>query len=92
MSCGGSMMRMNLQPLAILVDAAAEKWLAAEQATAAEQGRVGREITQSFKPGRLDAVTFHGLRYTLKVSHAENASVDSNRLSIAVHEIDSDES
>jgi hypothetical protein len=45
MSCGGNMMRMSYQPLAHLVDAAAEKWLAVEHAPEREQRVISNEIT-----------------------------------------------
>jgi len=64
------MMRTNLQPLAGLVDAIAEKWLAVEDATAEEQAGVRAEITGSFNIGDRNELTFHGLKYLLTVARA----------------------
>jgi len=72
MSCGGNMMRTSLQPLAHLVDAAAEKWLAVEHASVSEQQAVNAEITQAFRIGDKPELTFHGLRYLLTVLRDED--------------------
>jgi hypothetical protein len=87
MSCGGSMMRTNLQPLARLVDAAAEKWLAV--ADAAEQRRllVRQEITSSFHIGDNSELTFHGIHYQLCISRNDTSNWP---LDIHVHEIVTD--
>ena len=62
------MMRTSLQPLAHLVDAAAEKWLAAESCNAAEQDAIRKEITEAFWIADRDELTFHGQRFLLTVS------------------------
>jgi len=77
------MMRSGLQPLAALVDAAAEKWLAAESADAVERDRVQREIAGSFNIGDKDELTFHGSRYILTVfRQAGQNSVDVHRIAL----------
>jgi hypothetical protein len=85
MSCGGSMMRTNLHPLASLVDAAAEKWLAVIDATEQDQLPVWKEITGSFGIADKQELTFHGLRYQMCISRNEPDQVQS--LKIDVHEI-----
>jgi len=82
------MMRTNLQPLAHLVDAAAEKWLAVEDAAEHEQLRVREEITSSFGIGDNPELTFHGLRYQLCISHVQE--MQSQALLIQVHKIVTD--
>jgi hypothetical protein len=83
MSCGGSMMRTSLNPLATLVDAAAEKWLAVVDATEQDQRPVWEEITDSFRIGDKQELTFHGLRYQMCISRNK----PDQTLSIDVHEI-----
>ena len=79
------MMRTNLQPLATLVDAAAEKWLAVVDATEQDQLSVREEITNGFRIGDQQELTFHGLRYQLCISR--NEPDQAQALSINVHEI-----
>ena len=67
MGCIGSIVRSPFRPLANLVDAAAEKWLAAADGSSAERQRIKDEITSSFKPGDSPELTFHGMRYLLTV-------------------------
>jgi len=91
MTCGGSMMRTNLQPLAHLVDAAAEKWLAVEDAAESEQLPIWEEITTSFRIGDQPELTFHGLRYQLRISLNDGTPPEhSQALRIHVHEIVTD--
>ena len=88
MSCGGSMMRTNLQPLAVLVDAAAEKWLAVEDAAESEQLSVREEIINGFGIGDKPELTFHGLRYQLCISQNKGIPADqAQTFHIDVHEI-----
>ena len=83
------MMRTSFQPLAHLVDAAAEKWLAAEQLSEAERRTVHEEITASFRIGDSTSLTFHGLRYLLCISQVDAGKKPDIRadLHIDVHEI-----
>jgi hypothetical protein len=91
MSCGGSMMRTNLQPLAHLVDAAAEKWLAVADAAEQNQQSVRDEITASFRIGDNPELTFHGLRYQLCISRIAITHPDqSQAFHVHVHEIVTD--
>jgi len=91
MSCGGSMMRTNLQPLAHLVDAAAQKWLAVADATEQNQQSVRDEITASFRIGDNPELTFHGLRYQLCISRNDDTLSDQSQVFyIQVHEIVTD--
>jgi hypothetical protein len=81
MSCGGSMMRTSFQPLAHLVDAAAEQWLAAELLSEQDQLLVSNEITQAFRIGDKPELTFHGGRYLLTISHSgKNLQVDVHKI------------
>ena len=82
-------MRTSYQPLAHLVDAAAEKWLAVEQAAGREQLIVSKEITQAFHIGDSSKLTFHGLRYLLSITRIiENECPGRVReFLIEVHEI-----
>ena len=79
-------MRSSQQPLAHLVDGAAEKWLAVEHASATEQERVSEEIIGTFSIGNRSELTFHGLRYLLSIIRG-NASDSDGLLHIKVHEI-----
>jgi hypothetical protein len=82
MSCGGNMMRMSHQPLAHLVDGAAERWLAVAAASSAEQLIVRKEIIAAFPLGERAELTFHGLRYLLTIySAAEHDNNDTSRSS-----------
>ena len=82
------MMRTSLQPLAHLVDAAAVKWLAAENASEQERMTVSNEITQAFRIGDRAELTFHGLRYLLSIIRSDNPqSVETDPFRIEVHEI-----
>ena len=85
MSCGGNMMRTTFQPLAHLVDAAAEKWLAVEHLTGPERDAVRDEIGAAFCIGDRDELTFHGARYLLTISR--NETDPTAACDIAVHEI-----
>ncbi len=85
------MMRTNLQPLAHLVDAAAQKWLAVADATEQNQQSVRDEITASFRIGDNLELTFHGLRYQLCISRNDDTlSGQSQVFDIQVHEIVTD--
>ena len=92
MSCGGNMMRTSFQPLAHLVDAAAEKWRAAENATAKTQSSVRREITDSFRIGDNREMTFHGLKYQLIITRCQPRGrvLPAQEFLIKVHEISQD--
>ncbi|TDJ46107.1 MAG: hypothetical protein E2O50_00490 [Gammaproteobacteria bacterium] len=68
------MMRTNLQPLAHLVDAAAQKWLAVADATEHNQQSVRDEIAASFRIGDNPELTFHGLRYQFCISRNDDMS------------------
>lgn len=82
------MMRTSHQPLAHLVDAAAEKWLAAENSSEQEQLIVTKEITQAFRIGDHSELTFHGLRYLLNIIRDEDVqSGQPPKFLIEVHEI-----
>jgi predicted methyltransferase len=83
MSCGGSMMRASLAPLANLVDAAAEKWLAVEDTAIAEQRIVIADITRSFNIGDWPELSFHGQHYVLTIIRRQ----DENRFDIEVVEL-----
>ncbi|MFW2403439.1 MAG: hypothetical protein ACN4GT_01650 [Gammaproteobacteria bacterium] len=88
MSCGGSMMRASMQPLAHLVDAAAETWLAVEAAPEAERSAVRATITGQFRIGDQPELTFHGRRYILRIFHAAAPRpTDSSVIDVEVHEI-----
>jgi hypothetical protein len=88
MSCGGSMMRTSHQPLAHLVDAAAEKWRAVECASEQQQLRVNAEITQAFRIGDHAELTFHGLRYLLSIIRSPDIqSAGGPEFRIETHEI-----
>ena len=82
------MMRAPYQPLAHLVDAAAEKWLAVENASEQERLIVRDEITQAFHIGEQPELTFHGSRYLLSV--IRSGAQDSDRpqeFLVKVHKI-----
>ncbi len=82
------MMRTSLQPLAHLVDAAAEKWLAVENASEQERMLARDEITQAFRLGDRTELTFHGLRYLLSIIRSDHAkSGETDLFRIEVHEI-----
>lgn len=88
MSCGGGMMRTSHQPLAHLVDLTAERWLAANLASAAERQAVERDIAGTFNIGTSERMTFHGQRYLLIISNAAGDRDDPHRTYlIQVHEI-----
>ncbi len=88
MSCGGSIMRTTFQPLAHLVDAAAEKWLAVEYAAESERRTMRTEISRTFHIGDRDELTFHGIRYLLTLSHSDTLRTDDRSIyKINVHEI-----
>jgi len=88
MSCGGSMMRTSMQPLAHLVDAVAEKWVAVENAPEAERSAVRAEITATFRIGDQRELTFHGRRYVLRVSRSVLPGADGVfEVDVEVHEI-----
>ncbi|MGI9329950.1 MAG: hypothetical protein ACR2QB_04475 [Gammaproteobacteria bacterium] len=83
------MMRTSHQPLAHLVDAAAQKWLAAAQLTANQQSILHTEITQAFRIGDNPRLTFHGLRYLMTIARetGNNEIGPDAELRIHVHEI-----
>lgn len=81
-------MRTSVQPLAHLVDAAAQKWLVAEKSSEQEQLIVTKEITQAFRIGDNSELTFHGLRYLLRILRCEDKQPgQSQEFRIEVHEI-----
>lgn len=81
-------MRTSFQPLAHLVDAAAEKWLAAESAAESDRLAVRSEITRAFRIGDNSELTFHGLRYLLRIARREGEPGDgSHEFVVEVHEI-----
>lgn len=82
------MMRTSMQPLAHLVDAVAEKWVAVEDASEQKRRAVREEITQQFRIGDNPELTFHGQRYLLRVFRAVGTSpAGSSRIHVEVHEI-----
>jgi len=82
------MMRSGFQPLAHLVDAAAEKWLTVEHATESERCAMRTEISGTFRLGDRDELTFHGARYLLILSqHGNQGADDHSAYEIEVHEI-----
>jgi hypothetical protein len=88
MSCDGSMMRATFQPLAHLVDAAAEMWLAVEHASESERRATQMEIGRTFFIGDRNELTFHGARYLLTLSHLDNGDTEETSVyEIEVHEI-----
>ncbi|MGI9308918.1 MAG: hypothetical protein ACR2P6_06635 [Gammaproteobacteria bacterium] len=81
-------MRTSLQPLAHLVDAAAEKWLAVEHAPESEQLPVREDITHSFRIGDNPELTFHGLRFLLIISQDQDTEPGQEQAyRVEVHEI-----
>ena len=81
-------MRTSHQPLAHLVDAAAEKWRAVEHVSEQQQLRVNAEITQAFRIGDHDELTFHGLRYLLSIIRNPNIQPgEALEFRIETHEI-----
>ncbi len=81
-------MRASHQPLAHLVDAAAEKWLAAEHASEREQRIIRDDITQAFRIGDKSELTFHGLRYLLTILRSADEDCGlPQEFRIKVHEI-----
>lgn len=77
-----------MQPLAHLVDAVAEKWVAVEDAPEAERSAVRAEITDTFRIGDQPELTFHGQRYLLRVFRVMGTSpAGSSGLHVEVHEI-----
>ena len=86
MTCGGSMMRTSLNPLAHLVDAAAAEWLAAEGASEDRRERLRHSISKRFALGDQQALSFHGLTYILTLSR-EPGDGSPDSCSISVHEI-----
>lgn len=83
MSCGGNMMRTSQQPLAHLVDAAALRWLAVEEAADTERAPVQQEITATFSLANKPEITYHGLKYLLTIRRTTEANQE---LIISVHE------
>ena len=82
------MMRTSFQPLAHLVDAAAEKWLAVENSARNEKVSVSREITGGFRIGDHDEMTFHGLKYQLVIKRRDLAARKlGQEFLISVHKI-----
>jgi len=88
MSCGGSMMRASVQPLAHLVDAEAEKWLAVENAGEQDRQVVRDAITRKLRIGERPEITFHGLKYLLTIIRDPDPCRDkATGYTIEVHEI-----
>ena len=82
------MMRTNLHPLALLVDAAAEKWVVVQDAPEHEREVVQADIPREFRIGDNDELTFHGLRFQLTISRLDGASSgQAQTYSVDVHEI-----
>ena len=82
------MMRTSLNPLATLVDAAAEKWLAVADAAEGDQLPVWEKITSNFRIGDKSELTFHGLRYQMCITRDDAKLPDQMQaLHIDVHEI-----
>jgi len=82
------MMRTTFQPLAHLVDAAAEKWLTVEHGNESERRAMQTEISRTFRIGDRDELTFHGARYLLTLSRSESLTTeDSSTYEIDVHQI-----
>jgi hypothetical protein len=79
------MMRTPYRPLALLVDAAAEKWLAAQHAPERERLAVQDEIVRAFRIGDRAELTFHGLRYLLSIVRRDDGQP--REFLIAVHQI-----
>ena len=79
------MMRSPFQPLAHLIDAAAEKWLSCEDGPEPEKRLVSEEITQAFKIGDNPELTFHGQRYLLSIIRSNPRPPD--EFCIKVHKI-----
>ena len=77
------MMRTSQNPLADLVDAAAEKWLAVETAPAAKKAAIQAEIIDKFSIGDRDELTFHGQAYLLTIRRTAKTAA----FEITVHEI-----
>ena len=80
------MMRTPIQPLAHLVDAAAERWLEAKHASEQERLAISNRIIQAFPIGKNPKLTFHGLRYLLSITGIEN-DLNGPSFRIEVHEI-----
>lgn len=76
-------MRAPFQPLAVLVDAIAEKWRTAEKLPVAEQSAVRDEILQSFNIGDKPELTFHGEKFLLTIKR----SPGQGGVCIDIHEI-----
>ncbi len=79
------MMRASHKPLAVLIDAAAENWLAAEKQSRED---LHREITSRFDIGNRPEVTFHGLEYQLTIERDHNRGISAqSNLIITAHRI-----
>jgi len=77
-----------MQPLAHLVDAVAEKWVAVEDAPEAERSAVRAEITDTFRIGDQSELTFHGRRYLLRIFRSVAPGADGVfRVNVEVHEV-----
>lgn len=82
------MMRASHQPLAHLVDAAAEQWLNVECAPEQDRLAVRIQITKAFRIGDNPELTFHGLRYLLSIIRdRSDVSNRSPEFRIEVHKI-----
>lgn len=66
-SCGGSMMKASLNPLAHLVDGVAARWLVRDELTAEQRALIRDEILRAFRIGDRTELTFHGGRYALTI-------------------------
>lgn len=83
------MMRTSFRPLAHLVDAAAERWLAVADAAERERCAVREEITGAFRIGNQSELTFHGYHYLLSITRAApGAGGTGHELCIDVHRIE----
>ena len=71
-------MRTSLKPLAHLVDAAAEQWLAAEHESPQRQLDVSNQIANSFRLGERSELTFHGIEYILTLERISQEDVASH--------------
>jgi len=88
MTCGGNMMRASHKPLAGLIDAAAEDWLAAEKQSPQQRQDLYKEITSRFGIGNRPEVTFHGLEYQLTIERNDNWGIRAqSNLIITAHRI-----
>ena len=81
------MMKSTQQPLAHLVDAAAENWLRAESLPVAARLQVELDISRRFNPGERDELTFHGMHYQLTIERCRPREDVPDEYIISVHRI-----